>query len=324
MSVAWSPEGAQLPPGGTARSAKGAPVDTGDLFCNLADGRRICYRSHGPDGGETLILVVGLGLQLTYWPQPLIDGLVAAGLRVITLDNRDSGQSFFTETVPPSTLQQLLRRPTPGYDLGHMANDVVGLMDALSIASAHVMGMSMGGMIAQTLSARHAKRVKSLTSVFSTTGSLKVGQPAFKAILQLIRRPPRNQQEAVRDYVDFLRVVGSSLAWNESRHRRYAEQAWERGGGLRNNVGTGRQIGAIINSGDRTAELGRVRCPTLVIHGERDLMVATNGGYATAAAISGARLVILPGMGHDFPQELVGVLISLIVGHVRSSQGAAG
>lgn len=299
-------------------------MNTGDLFCHLADGRRICYRSHGPDGGETLILVVGLGLQLTYWPQPLIDGLVHAGLRVITLDNRDAGQSFFTDVEPPSTLQQLLRRRTSGYDLGHMASDVIGLMDALSIVSAHVLGMSMGGMIAQTLSARHAERMKSLTSIFSTTGLLKVGQPAFKAILQLLRRPPRDQREAAQDYVDFLRVVGSSAEWSESRHRQYAEQAWERGGGLRNNVGTGRQIGAIINSGDRTAELRRVRCPTLVIHGDRDLMVATNGGYATAAAISGARLVILPGMGHDIPPGLVNTLISLIVGHVRSSQGTAG
>jgi pimeloyl-ACP methyl ester carboxylesterase len=178
--------------------------------------------------------------------------------------------------------------------------------------------MSMGGMIAQTLSARHAERVKSLTSLFSTTGSLKVGQPAFKAILQLIRRPPRDRQEAARDYVDFLRVVGSSTEWSESRHRQYAEQAWKRGGGLRNNVGTGRQIGAIINSGDRTAELRRVRCPTLVIHGDRDLMVATSGGYATAAAIGGARLVILPGMGHDIPPGLVNILINLIAGHVRS------
>lgn len=297
-------------------------MNAGDLFCNLADGRRICYRSHGPDDRETLILVVGLGLQLTYWPQPLIDGLVDSGLRVITFDNRDSGQSFFTDAEPPSTLQQLLRRPTGGYDLGHMASDVIGLMDALSIASAHVMGMSMGGMIAQTLSARHAGRVKSLTSIFSTTGSLKVGQPAFKAIWQLIRRPPRSQQEAVRDYVDFLKVVGSSLEWSEPRHRQYAERSWERGGGLRNNVGTGRQIGAIINSGDRTAELRCIQCPTLVIHGDRDLMVATSGGHATAAAIRGARLVLLPGMGHDIPPGLVDILIHLIVGHVRSRQAS--
>lgn len=293
-------------------------MNTGDLFCDLADGRRICYRSYGPEERETLILVVGLGLQLTYWPQPLIDGLVDAGLRVITLDNRDSGQSFFTDTEPPGILAQLLRRPTRGYDLGHMASDVIGLMDALSIASAHVMGMSMGGMIAQTLSARHAERVKSLTSIFSTTGSLKVGQPSSKAILQLIRRPPRDQREAVRDYVDLLRVVGSHQEWSESRHQQYAEQAWERGGGLRNNDGTARQIGAIINSGDRTAELSCVQCPTLVIHGDRDLMVATNGGYATASAISGARMVVLPGMGHDIPPGLVNILINLIVGHVRS------
>jgi len=298
-------------------------MNTPDLFCDLAGGRRICYRSHGAIGEETLILVVGLGLQLTYWPQPLIDGLVASGLRVITLDNRDAGRSFFTDLEPPSTLRQFLRRPTPGYDLGHMASDVIGLMEALCIASAHVVGMSMGGMIAQTLAARHAERVKSLTSLFSTTGSLKVGQPAFKALRLLLRRPPRSQREAARDYVDLLRLVGSSLEWNEASHRQYAEQSWDRGGGLRNNVGTARQIGAIINSGDRTAELSRIRCPTLVIHGDRDLMVATNGGHATAAAIRGSRLVILPGMGHDIPLVLVDILASLIVGHVHSSRRPA-
>ncbi len=298
-------------------------MNSRDLFCDVAEGRRVCYRSYGSADDETLILVVGLGLQLTYWPQPLIDGLVGSGLRVIILDNRDAGQSFFTDVEPPTTLQQLLRRPTSGYDLGHMASDVMGLMDALSIASAHVMGMSMGGMIAQTLSARHPGRVKSLTSLFSTTGSLKVGQPAFKALFQLLRRPPRNQREAARDYVDLLRLVGSSLEWDEAAHRQYAEQSWDRGGGLRNNVGTARQIGAIINSGDRTAELSRIQCPTLVIHGDRDLMVATTGGHATTAAIRGSRLVILPGMGHDIPLVLVDVLVSLIAGHVRVSQRAA-
>ncbi len=295
-----------------------------DQFCELADGRRICYRVYGPRAAETLILVVGLGLQLTYWPQPLIDGLVHAGLRVVTLDNRDSGRSFFTDSAPPNTFQQFFRRPTAGYNLGDMAGDVVALMDALSIRAAHVLGMSMGGMIAQTLAARHAHRVKSLISVFSTTGASKVGQPSLRAILQLVSGEPANQREAVRSYVDMLRLVGSSLEWTEARHRQYAEESWQRGGGARTNVGTARQIGAIINSGDRTPELRTIRCPTLVIHGDRDLLVATSGGYATAEAIEGARLVLLPGMGHDVPLALVGILTCLIVGHVRSSQRALG
>lgn len=261
--------------------------------------------------------IVGLGLQLIYWPEALIAGLVERGLRVITLDNRDSGRSFFTEVTPPTTLQQFFRKPTAGYDLGDMADDVIGLMDGLRLGAAHVVGMSMGGMIAQTLAARYPQRVMSLASIFSTTGSLRVGQPAFKTILQLLRRPPRNQRESVRDYVEIMRSVGTTLEWDEQAHRDYAMQAWERGGGEASNLGMARQIGAIINSGDRTQELQRIRCNTLVIHAEKDLMVATSGGFATAAAIPRARLVLLPGMGHDFPACLTGTLLSLLAGQMH-------
>lgn len=288
----------------------------GDKFYALPDGRRICYRSYGAEENPVLVLIVGLGLQLTYWPQSLIDGLVSQGLRVITLDNRDSGKSFFTDVKPPTIIQQFFRKKTDGYDLGCMADDVVGLMDGLQLESVHLAGMSMGGMIAQTLAARHPHRVKSLTSIFSTTGSLKVGQPAFKTILQLIRRPPRSQQESVQAYVDIMRLIGSSLEWNERELRDYAAQAWERGGGERNNLGTSRQIGAIINSGDRTAELRQIRCNSLIIHGDKDLMVAPSGGYATACAIAGAKLVLLPGMGHDIPRSLIDTLLSLMLGHM--------
>ncbi|MFJ4454245.1 alpha/beta fold hydrolase [Pseudomonas sp. NPDC089392] len=288
-----------------------------DRFCELPGERRLCYRSHGHETAPAVLLIVGLGLQLTYWPQALIDGLVEQGLRVITLDNRDAGRSFFTDVAPPTTLQQFLRKRTPGYDLGDMANDVIGLMDALQLETAHVVGMSMGGMIAQTLAARYPERVSTLTSIFSTTGSLRVGQPALKALLQLLRRPPRNQHESVRDYVDIMGLIGSRLEWNEPALRDYATQAWPRGGGEASNLGTARQIGAIINSGDRTQELQRIRCPTLVIHGDKDLMVATNGGFATASAIRGANLVLLPGMGHDLPTCLSGTLLSLLTGHMR-------
>lgn len=260
---------------------------TADRFCELPGKRSLCYRSHGPETAPAVILIVGLGLQLIYWPEALIAGLVERGLRVITLDNRDSGRSFFTEVTPPSTLQQFFRKPTAGYDLGDMADDVIGLMDGLRLGAAHVVGMSMGGMIAQTLAARYPQRVMSLASIFSTTGSLRVGQPAFKTILQLLRRPPRNQRESVRDYVEIMRSVGTTLEWDEQAHRDYAMQAWERGGGEASNLGMARQIGAIINSGDRTQELQRIRCNTLVIHAEKDLMVATSGGFATAAAFPG-------------------------------------
>ncbi|QXH54522.1 alpha/beta fold hydrolase [Pseudomonas maumuensis] len=288
-----------------------------DRFCELPGKGKLCYRSYGVEGAPAVLLIVGLGLQLTYWPQALIAGLVAQGLRVITLDNRDSGRSFFTDVAPPTTLQQFLRKRTPGYDLGDMANDVIGLMDDLQLQAAHVVGMSMGGMIAQTLAARYPQRIRTLTSIFSTTGSLRVGQPALKALLQLLRRPPRSEKESVRDYVDIMRLIGSTLEWNEPVLREYAQLAWQRGGGEASNLGTARQIGAIINSADRTEELQRIRCRTLVIHGEKDLMVATSGGYATAAAIRGSNLVLLPGMGHDFPARLSTTLLSLLTGHLR-------
>lgn len=288
-----------------------------DRFCELPGERKLCYRTHGADDVPAVLLIVGLGLQLTYWPQPIIAGLVERGFRVITLDNRDSGRSFFTDVVPPTAMQQFLRKRTPGYDLGDMANDVIGLMNGLNLETAHVVGMSMGGMIAQTLAARYPERVRTLTSIFSTTGSLRVGQPALKALCQLLRRPPRNQQESVRDYVDIMRLIGSPLECDEQALRNYATQAWERGGGEVSNLGTARQIGAIINSGDRTQELQRVRCSTLVIHGDKDLMVATTGGFATAAAIRQSSLVLLPGMGHDFPTCLSGTLLSLLAGHMR-------
>lgn len=287
-----------------------------DCFCELPGERKLCYRTYGSEHAPAVLLIVGLGLQLTYWPPQLIAGLVERGWRVITLDNRDSGRSFFTDVVPPTVMQQFFRKRTPGYDLGDMASDVIGLMNGLKLDTAHVVGMSMGGMIAQTLAARYPERIRTLTTIFSTSGSLRVGQPAFKTILKLLRRPPRNQQESVRDYLDIMGVIGSTLEWDEQALRDYAMQAWERGNGEASNLGTARQIGAIINSGDRTQELQQIRCSTLVIHGEKDLMVATDGGFATATAITGARLVLLPGMGHDLPICLTGTLLSLLSGHL--------
>jgi len=290
-----------------------------DRFCELPGGRALCYRSYGLEDAPTVVLLVGLGLQLTYWPESIIRGLVEHGFRVITLDNRDSGRSFFTDAPTPTVLQQLLRKRTSGYDLGDMAEDVIGLMNNLELETAHVAGMSMGGMIAQTLAARHPERIQTLTSIFSTTGSLRVGQPSLKAILQLLRRSPRNQHESVQHYLDIMSLIGSTLEWNEKSLRDYAMQAWERGGGEKSILGTARQIGAIINSGDRTQEIRRIRCNTLVIHGDKDRMVATNGGFATAAAVQRSSLVLLPGMGHDLPSCLSGALTALLTGHMRST-----
>jgi pimeloyl-ACP methyl ester carboxylesterase len=289
-----------------------------DRFCSMPDGRQLCYRIQGPLDGEPLIMIAGLGLQLTYWPNSFIAGFISRGFQVITLDNRDAGRSSSTACKPPTLIQQLFRLPSAeSYDIGDMADDVVKLMKALGLSSAHVLGMSMGGMIGQTLAARNPARVRTLTSIFSTTGSLKVGQPSLRAIRQIIRRPPGSREESANAYVDIMRLIGSSLERDEAGLRAYACQAWDRGGGTRVSDGVSRQIGAIIKSGDRTKELSKVLCRTLVLHGDKDLMVATSGGYATAAAISGAQLILLPGLGHDMPKVLIPRLLDLICGHMN-------
>ena len=293
-----------------------------DLFCDLPDGRKICYRTYGVAPGEPLLLIAGLSLQLIYWPPDLIEGLVLQGYRVIVMDNRDVGRSSHSQVKPPSRWQILLRRPDPlSYDLGDMAEDVIHLLDHLGLPAVHLVGMSMGGMIAQTIAARHPRRVQSLTSIFSSTGAPNVGQPSSIVRLSMLRKPSASQQGRVRDYLRSARYIGSTrFVMNDDAIRQYAEQAWERSSGDAN-AGVLRQIAAIIKSGDRTCELNRIRAPTLVIHGDDDPLVATSGGYATAAAIPDARFVLLEGLGHFIAASAAPVLLDLIVGHTRRAAG---
>ncbi|MCR9127153.1 MAG: alpha/beta hydrolase [Rhodobacteraceae bacterium] len=280
-----------------------------DRFCETAQGIRICYRITGT-GGTPLILIAGLGLQLISWPQAMIDGLVAEGFRVIAMDNRDVGQSGRIDAPPPSRIGILLGRVgQQPYDLSDMAGDVIAVLDAEGIAAAHVVGMSMGGMIGQCLAARHPGRVLSLTSIFSSTGAPKVGQPKFRTILAMMRPPPRTSAQAARFWPDMARRIGGddhppdTDAW-----ARYGTAAWARGGAAPEQ-GTLRQLGAIIKSGDRTAELARIAAPTLVLHGDRDPLVAASGGRATARAIPGARLEIVQGMGHDLAPGVISRIV---------------
>lgn len=160
-----------------------------DKFCDVSTGMRLCYRTYGPDDGEPLLLIVGLGLQLTAWPISLINNLIQCGYKVIIFDNRDVGRSSRVSQRPPNLLRQLIRRPeSSAYDLQDMAQDVIGLLDHLCVTRAHVVGMSMGGMIAQVIAAQYPQRIKSLTSIFSTTGALNVGQPALSSLLMLVNQ----------------------------------------------------------------------------------------------------------------------------------------
>jgi pimeloyl-ACP methyl ester carboxylesterase len=266
-----------------------------------ANGITIEYEEQGE--GEPLLLVMGLGAQLIDWPQNLVDEIAARGFRVIRFDNRDAGLSTAFTSKPPTnaeiTRAFLFRRPMRSeYLLHDMAADAVGLLDVLGIERAHVVGASMGGMIAQTIAIEHPHRVLSLTSIMSTTGSRRVGQPTLKLILTAGRRPVPTQGDAVEMGIEMFRKV-CGPTFDADEFRKLAEVSVARS--FRPS-GTGRQAAAIIASGDRTPALRSLRVPTLVMHGMLDPLVRPSGGVATAKAIPGARLVMFNDMAHDLPK----------------------
>lgn len=298
-----------------------------DRFVQLPAGPRICFRTAPGDDDErreVVLLIAGLGQDLTAWPEAFVDALVARGLRVVRFDNRDIGRSSRVDAPSPGPMRQLLRRPRPdAYDLADMAADAVGLLDHLGVERAHVVGQSLGGMVAQVLAARRPDRVASLTSIYSTTGAAGVGGTARSTLWRLRHAPATTVEVAVERHLGMMRHLAGlgfpldddAAAAEEAR----ARGAWERGGGPASRIGPARQIQAIAASGDRTAELARVTAPTLVVHGDRDVMVDPSGGVATAAAIPGARHVVVPGMGHHLPPALVDRLVELVGDHVAAA-----
>ncbi|MDT8912560.1 alpha/beta fold hydrolase [Amycolatopsis sp. PS_44_ISF1] len=294
-------------------------MPAGDRFAELPAGPRICYRAEGPEDGPALVLIAGLGLDLTSWPQRLVDGFTGRGFRVIRLDNRDAGRSSRIPQRSPGRLRLLLARPRPGaYDLGDLAADTVGLLDHLGVERAHLAGMSMGGMIAQTVAARHPGRVATLTSIFSTTGNRRVGQPARSTLRYLARAPARTAAESAARHLALLAHIGSqTLPPDAGLEHAWAKAVWERTGGRL--PGVPRQISAIQASGDRTAELRRITAPTLVVHGDEDRMVHPSGGRATAQAISGARHVEIPGLGHHLAPGVLDRLVELTTELARTA-----
>jgi pimeloyl-ACP methyl ester carboxylesterase len=284
-------------------------------------GITLAYDEIGDQGGEPLVLVAGLGQQLISWPEPFCEALAARGYRVIRFDNRDTGHSTHLRYRPPRIGAILRGRwPDEQYDLDDMAADTVGLLDALDIGDAHLTGISMGGMIAQTVAARFPKRVRSLTSVMSTTGAKRIGRPALSTWILMSGKPARSREEAESKAVRMFRHIGSrGFPFDENVIRTLAGMSWDRD---QSSAGIGRQLAAIFRSGDRTAALSDVTAPTLVIHGDRDLMVNPTGGAATARAIRGARLETIRGMGHDLPRGAWPALLELIDNHARRSSDA--
>jgi pimeloyl-ACP methyl ester carboxylesterase len=266
-----------------------------------ANGITIEYEQQG--SGEPLLLVMGLGGQLTDWPQEFVDVIAERGFRVIRLDNRDSGLSTEFSGPAPSMWQiakaMLFRRSIESeYVLSDMAADAVGLLDALDIDSAHVVGVSMGGMIVQTMAIEHPDRVRSLTSIMSTTGNRRVGQPTLRIVRKFMRRKPPTLATAVDQAVDTFREI-CGPTFDEHEFRQMARVSIERSF---RPVGTGRQTAAIMASGDRTEALGGLDVPTLVVHGLLDPLVRPTGGIATADAVPGSRLLMFNDMGHDMPR----------------------
>jgi pimeloyl-ACP methyl ester carboxylesterase len=272
----------------------------------------LCYESFGPEDAPPLLLVMGLGSQMILWEEDFCAALVAQGRRVIRFDNRDVGRSSIIRSAPAPTLRQLMLRDRRGaaYSLDEMAEDAVGLLDALEIESADVVGASMGGMIAQLMAINHPRRVRSLTSIMSSTGRPWVGLPKAGLLLMILRRPSSDREGYIEDFTRTMRAIGSRTNPVEERAlREIAGRCYERG---YHPAGTSRQLAAIQTAWDRTGALRRLRLPALVIHGREDRLIHPSGARATARAIPGARLLMLDGMAHDLPRPLWGEILAAI------------
>ena len=268
----------------------------------VANGITIEYLTTGDPGGEPLLLVMGLGAQLITWPDGFCEALAERGFHVIRFDNRDTGLSSKIEDGPrPDVLAAFAGdHSSASYTLSDMAADAVGLLDALGIDRAHVVGASMGGMIAQTIAIEHPRRVRSLCSIMSTTGDPAAGGPTPEAMAVLLRPPAQSRDEAIANSIEAGRVIGSTgFEVPEDALRARAEASYDR---CFYPIGIARQLLAIQASGDRTAALADVATPTVVVHGAVDPLVPPAGGELTAKAIPGAELVMVEGMGHDLPE----------------------
>ena len=262
----------------------------------------LCYETFGERSNPTVLLVMGLATQMLGWREDFCAELAARGFHVVRYDNRDVGRSTRFSKHRPPTAAQIIRRDASAaaYTLDDMADDGVGLLDCLGVDRAHVVGASMGGMIAQTIAIRHPDRVLSLVSIMSNTGARWSGQPSVRMYGTLLKSAPRDREGYVAHQMDVFAKIGSpGFPRDDADLRATFERAFERG---HDPAGAGRQLAAILAATDRTEQLGSIRVPTLVIHGTKDRLVSRSGGRATARAIPGARLLTIPGMGHDLPR----------------------
>ena len=268
-----------------------------------SNGITLAYESIGDPDAVPVLLVMGLGTQMLAWHDEFCQLLAERGHHVIRFDNRDIGLSTHLREESAGHPIAALAGRKPPYVIPDMADDAAGLLDQLAPEGAHVVGVSMGGCISQTLAIRRPELVRSLTSMSSSTASRRVGRPRFDiAAMMVTRRPATNRAGAVAASIDTWKRIGSpGYPFNRERAERLAGEAYDR---CYDPAGVSRQFAAILGTPDRTLALRRLDVPTLVLHGEADPLISVSGGRATAAAIPGARLVTYPGMGHDIPDAL--------------------
>jgi pimeloyl-ACP methyl ester carboxylesterase len=276
------------------------------------------YESFGDPQSPPLLLIMGLGAQMISWEDDFCSQLAGRGFHVIRFDNRDSGMSTRMEAAgPPDMAAALSGNPQPAYQLDDMAADAVGLLDALGVAAAHVVGASMGGYIAQLVAINHPERVLSLTSIMSGPSTAEGIPPTPEGAAVLMLKPPATREDRIELAMSIRRVlVGSADPFDEAFERARATRAVDRAYYA---VGTGRQLVAVLAAEPRLERLKKVRVPTLVIHGKDDVLVPVNNGRIVAAAVPGARLLEFEGMGHDLPRRVWPQVLDAIVANARKA-----
>ena len=290
---------------------------------SLASGIELEYETFGASSDPTLLLVMGFTAQLIHWDVGFCELLAGQGFHVVRYDNRDAGLSTHLDgraADPMNVIAAVVKgEPAPEvpYLLSDMAADAIGLLDDLGVDRAHVVGASMGGMIAQTMAIEHPDRVASLVSVMSAPGDREVGQPSPEAMALLMRTPPTEREAYIAASAD-VAVFCSKRYFDADRVRRIAAASFDR---AFYPEGATRQLSAIWASGDRSERLRELRVPTLVIHGRDDTLITLSGGERTAELVPGADLLVLGDMGHDLPEPLWPKIVHAIAGHATTSAG---
>ncbi len=291
-----------------------------------ANGIRIEYETFGEPASPPLLLIAGIGGQMIGWDEELCKEWARKGLYVIRFDNRDVGLSTKMEGAGVPDLAAAIAANMKGekvnapYSIDDMADDAVGLLDALNIDKAHICGISMGGIIAQTMAFRHPSRVRSMTQVYSTTGNPQLPTPKPE-IMALLLTPPPQEREAYIEYMLKLykTIAGPGFPFDETWHRNLAGRSYDR---AFYGPGKARQFMALLAQGNRKPRLASITAPTLVIHGADDPLVLVAGGKDSAEAIPGARLMIIDGMGHDMPHGSAWPrIVEAVTAHVRTADG---